>query len=64
MKTIYAISRVENQKNFYKFFERKESAEQELKEIAKTYLEKDVKWKDGDLLALNDIWHIDEICVY
>ena len=68
MKKFYAVGRIgkkETQTSFYKFFEHKEDAENELKEIAKTYGKEDVKWnKYGDLLALNDCWSITELLMY
>ena len=67
-KKIYAVGRIgkqETQTSFYKFFEHKEDAEKELKEIAKSYCKEDVKWnKHGDLLALNDYWNITEFPLY
>ncbi len=67
-KKIYAVGRIgkkETQTSFYKFFEHKEDAEKELKEIAKSYCKEDVKWnKHGDLLALNDYWSITELLLY
>ena len=65
MKTIYVITKYmkEGDQVYYKYFEHKEKAENELKEIAKTYT--DVKWnRYGDLIACNDHWTIKEITVH
>jgi len=67
-KKIYALGRIgkeETQTTFYKYFEHKEDAEKELREIAKTYCPEVVRWnKSGDLLALNDFWSITEFPLY
>ena len=65
LKKIYAIIKITEHYDhiYFKFFEHKEDAENDLKELAKTY--SDVKWnKYGDLMAFPDHWTIKEINLF